>query len=146
MIDLAQIAAKYSPPYIKIRYKRRKNGRLILKPAHACIRREEILTPRPVNPHALEFFLHECAHFHLKHFRRDETDNPKLRKLYTGGETPTLAQQEYEAERWAIETMKREGVAVPREALQLAKDYVAECLDHDTLKRKSPRRVKRWIR
>ena len=146
MIDLAQIAAKYAPPYIKIRYKRRKNGRLVLKPAHACIRREEILTPRPVTAPALEFFLHEAAHFHLKHFRPDETDSPRLRKLYTGNEARTLAQQEYEAERFAIETMKREGVSVPRAVLASAKDYVADCLEHDTLKKKSPRHVRRWIR
>ena len=140
------IAAKYAPPYIKIRYKRKRNGRIILKPAHACIRREEILTPRPVSPEALAFFLHECAHFHLRHFAPHESQRPLLRKLYTGGETKTLAEQEYAAERYAIETMKREGVPVPRNVLAGAKLYVAECLEFDTLTKRSPRHVKRWIR
>ena len=99
-----------------------------------------------MTPHALSFFLHECGHFYLKHFRKDETDNPRLRKLYTGGETRTLAEQEYSAERWALETMKREGVPVPPEALAGAKLYVAECLEQDTIKKRSPRHVKRWIR
>jgi uncharacterized linocin/CFP29 family protein len=39
--------------------------------------------------------------------------------------------REYEAEQWAISTMRREGVPVPRSMIIDAKKYVSDCLKEE---------------
>lgn len=140
-----EIARRYAPPYIKIRWKRRKNGKVVLRPAHACLRREEILSPRVDTIEGLSYFLHECAHFWLRHFTPDEANSKKMLDLYTGGATETEAQQEYEAEQWTISTLRREGLGVPDHILEDMRRYVASCVKSDRDK-KVPHRVRRFIR
>jgi hypothetical protein len=77
------------------------------------------------HPRHLLTFLHECAHLILGHL---ETDNPVM--------------EEYEAERWAIDTMRREGIKVPREELMEAKRSVAFLLKPG---QEVPYRVRRWL-
>jgi hypothetical protein len=107
------------------------------------LRREEILSPRPDTIEGLAYFLHECGHFHLRHFTPDEANSPKMRELYTGGATETEAQQEYEAEQWTISTLRREGLSVPDHVLEDMRRYVARCVKSGG---NVPARVKKFIR
>lgn len=66
---------------------------------------KRIICPQVVDRETLYLYLHECGHVHLGHFKLDL-------------ETP---REEYEAERWAINTMRSEGIPVPRECLRKAK-------------------------
>ena len=140
-----EIANRYTPPFIKIRWKRKKNGKVVLRPAHACLKKEEILSPRPETIEGLAYFLHECAHFWLRHFVPEEANSPKMEKLYTGGATETESQQEYEAEQWTISTLRREGLSVPDHVIEDMRRYVASCVRSEK-HRKIPRRVRRFIR
>lgn len=140
----AEIARRYTPAFIKVRFKRRKNGKLVLKPAHACLQREEMLVPRPVTLEALVYYLHECAHFHLRHFDLDEGRTPALRQLYAGSATETVAQQEFEAEHWTIATLRREGIAVPAHVLEDMRNYVRQCIAES--EGRIPRRVRKFIK
>lgn len=139
-----EIARRYTPPFIKVRFKRRRNGKVVLAPAHACLLREEMLVPRPDTIEGLAYYLHECAHFWLRHFTDGEACSPKMRDLYTGGATDSLAKQEYEAEQWTIATLRREGVAVPDRVLRDMRDYVEACINHCDVD--PPRRVHRFVR
>lgn len=152
--EYARIAAKHTPPGIRVRLKRRQwilrgEDAILtqpLKPAHACIRRGEILAPKPDTIEALAFYVHECGHFRLRHFSRDETDNAKLRWAYCSDRPPrTIAEMEAECEKWTLATLRLEGLVVPRYVIGLMREYVAQCVDDDTAKRKSPRYVRRWI-
>lgn len=98
-------------------------------PAHASINKKEILAPRPDTPEALYVFLHECAHFNLKHWNvdRDEYIN------------------EYEAERWAAMIMRLEGVPVPRRMVAGAKKYVRDCILEEK-PTNVPGYIKKWLR
>lgn len=140
----AEVARRYTPAFIKVRYKRRKRGKLVLKPAHACLQREEMLVPRPQTLEALVYYLHECAHFHLRHFDPEEGRTKALRELYSGGATETVAQQEYEAETWTIATLRREGIAVPAHVLEDMRDYVRQCIAES--EGAIPRRVRKFIK
>lgn len=139
-----EIARRYTPPYIRVRFKRKRNGKVVLSPAHACIGREEMLVPRPDTIEGLAYYLHECAHFWLRHFTTSEANNKKMRDLYTGGATESLAQQEYEAEAWTIATLRREGIAVPDHVLADMRQYVEACIKYCSVD--PPRRVKRFVR
>jgi hypothetical protein len=63
---------------------------------------------QPETPTKLYEWLHECGHVFLDHVRNDGP----------------ASQQEYEAERWAAQTMEREGVPVPPRTIRAAKSYV----------------------
>jgi hypothetical protein len=139
-----EIARKYTPPFIKIRFKRKRNGKVVLAPAHACLLREEMLVPRPDTIEGLAYYLHECAHFWLRHFAPGEALTQKMRDLYTGGETETTAQQEYEAEQWTIATLRREGIAVPKHVMKDMRDYVDACVKFDG--DGAPHRVRKFVR
>ena len=140
---LLKIAKKYLPKGIRVRW--RKDNKL--KPAHADLRKAELLSPRLLSVDALAFFIHECGHFHLKHFTKEEAKgDPLLELLYTGRAKKTYAEQEWEAEKWTIETMRKEGLVVSQELLGIMKEYVAQCIDEDTLSNKSPDYVRKWIR
>lgn len=102
------IAKRYRPIGVKVRFKRETSS---LGPAHARLHAngtKEILSPNPATRDGLFFFLHECAHFVLRHWH---VDIPVWR-------------QEYEAEHWAIATLRREGVPVSKEMIREAKRYV----------------------
>jgi hypothetical protein len=62
----------------------------------------------------LYIFLHECAHAHL------HREGGKARHV-----------EEMEAERWAHERMRENGVAVPRSQTQGAKRYVGSWIGRD---------------
>jgi hypothetical protein len=135
-----EIAKRYTPAFIKVKFKRKKKGKVVLAPAHACLQLEEMLVPKPDSLEALVFYLHECAHFHLRHFDLDEARTPKLAALYTGGAAPTVAQQEYEAEQWTLATLRREGLSVPQSVIEEMRSYVRDCIEADN--KKPPRRVR----
>ncbi len=132
------IATKYTPRGITIRYKRGPK----LYPADATLYDASMLAPYPDNREALYYFLHECAHFHLKHFNADQAPTRMLRQLYTGNGGLTEAVQEFEAERWAIATMRMEGLSVPRTMLKEAKTYVRGCKKYAH----APSHVKRFAK
>jgi hypothetical protein len=74
----------------------------------AIIGTRTILVPRPTTRRRLYVFAHECGHIALDHRGR----RPRHR-------------QEYEAERYALEAMRRHGVAVPEAEILAGKRYVA---------------------
>lgn len=94
------IAMRYVPEGYTVEYRKSLSGRCL-------IRQKIIQVPRPVTRKSLYVFLHECAHGHLEHTRR------KPRHV-----------EEMEAEKWAHEKMREEGIAVPRAMTRRAKEYV----------------------
>lgn len=138
-----KIARKYAPKGIRIRWRRDSK----LKPAYANLTKRELLSPKLISVEALAFFIHECAHFKLRHFTKEEAKgDPLLELLYTGRARRTLAHQEYEAEKYTIAALRKEGLVVSHELLGMMRDYVAECIaEGDTLKNKSPEYVRKWI-
>lgn len=79
-----------------------------------------ILVPLIHDVCTLHNFLHECAHALLHHW---------------GDGASTLHREEYEAERWAIEIARQNGIAVPRSIIIQAKVYVRSCIARDRKKK-----------
>jgi hypothetical protein len=101
------IAMQYVPEGYTIEYLKTLSGR--------CSTAAKIIqAPRPVTRKALYVFLHECAHAHL------HRDGGKARHV-----------EEMEAERWAHERMRKNGVAVPRSQTKRTKQYVASQIGRD---------------
>jgi len=75
--------------------------------AYAINDRAIYLDPRLEGRDALYTFLHECGHVHLRH-------------CHAGANVPEW-REEYEADQYAINAMRAEGVAVPRERVQWRK-------------------------
>ncbi|MFO1114221.1 MAG: hypothetical protein U1E28_00930 [Beijerinckiaceae bacterium] len=98
------IAARHTPDDVEVQYRKRLTG-------CAWARGRRIAAPRPVTRRALHVYLHEVAHVVLEHFH----DRP-------------VHVQEYEAEQWAFDIMRAEGVAIPRASLQRAQAYVAHTI------------------
>lgn len=138
-----KIAKKYTPPYIKIKWKRKRGGVVRLAPAYACIEKEEMLVPKPDTVEALAYYLHECSHFWLRHFSPGEAKSKLMRDLYTGGETENTSTQEYQAEQWTISTMRREGIAVPAHIIDDMTSYVASYLKSED--GGPPRHIRRFV-
>mgnify|MGYP001597717410 CR=1 FL=1 len=131
---------KYKPPGIRVRWKRSDK----LAPAEARLSTASMLVPRLTSIEALGYAIHECAHYWLRHFGPHETDSVLLRDLYTGNERPTVAEQEYQAERWTQSILRLHGLPVTRELRADMKTYVAALVDDTTLKNKAPAHVKKW--
>jgi hypothetical protein len=72
--------------------------------------------PRPVTRRALQVFLHECAHFALHDYYKIRPNKPRYL-------------EEVEAEQWAFARMREAGIAVPRKALQEARDHVRDAIE-----------------
>lgn len=98
----AAIAEKYTPSDVRVEFRRQLSGC-----AWAWSRR--IAAPRPVTRRALHVYLHEIAHVVLEHKH----------------ERPAYI-QEYEAELWAFEVMRGEGIAIPERCIIRAKANVAD--------------------
>jgi hypothetical protein len=97
------IAMQHVPEGYTVEYRKSLSG------AHYGTRKL-IQAPRPVTRKSLYIFLHECAHAALDHS--------------TNGKVPRHV-EEMEAEKWAHEKMRENGVPVPRAMTQRAKKYVA---------------------
>lgn len=100
-IKLEAIAMKYVPEGYKVEYRKSLSGRHYGK-------QMLIQAPRPVTRKSLYIFLHECGHAYYKHQERKEPRHV----------------QEYQAEQFAHETMRNEGIAVPHSMTVRAKAYV----------------------
>jgi len=97
----ATIAARNTPIDIKIRYDRKNlSGR-------AYVISRIISVPRPTTRRRLHVYLHEVAHVVLDH----QNQNPRY-------------VEEFQAEQWAFDIMRKEGVRIPRKALHEAQRYV----------------------
>lgn len=75
-------------------------------------KRKHISCPKPTTRRRLYILAHECGHVALNH----ANSKPSHR-------------QEYEAEQYAHDAMRRHGVAVPRKETNAAKEYVAQRID-----------------
>ncbi len=104
------IAMMYAPAGYTIKYRRSLSG------LHRGVS-TVIEAPRPVTRKALYIFLHECAHAHLGHAHN--------------GKAPRHV-EEMEAEKWAHEKMRENGIPVPRQMTKRAKDYVARKIKQAT--------------
>lgn len=131
---------KYRPPGIRVRWKRSEK----LAPAEARLSNASMLVPRLTSIEALGYAVHEAGHFWLRHFSPHEAPTIPLRDLYTGNVKSTVAEQEYECERWTQGILRLHGLPVTRELRHDMKTYVAALVDDTTLKNKAPRHVKRW--
>lgn len=100
-IKLEQIAMKYVPEGYRVEYRKSLSGRHFGK-------QKLIQAPRPVTRKSLYIFLHECGHAFHKHQERKQ---------------PRYV-QEYQAEQFAHDKMREEGIAVPRSMTERAKQYV----------------------
>lgn len=100
------IALKYVPDGYTIEYRKSLSGR------HFGMQKL-IQAPRPVTRKSLYIFLHECAHAHLHAHN---------------GRKPRHV-EEMEAEKWAHEKMRENGIPVPRSMTRRAKEYVARKID-----------------
>lgn len=108
------VAAKYFDQVAQLgnvthRERRSLTGRAYILAANENGEVRVIEAPRPVTRRSLYMFLHECAHHLLGHL---EDRRPKH-------------VHESEAEQWAHQAMRSEGLAVPRKESQRAKRYVA---------------------
>ncbi len=124
-----EIAKRYRPKGVKIRFKRVFNAPA---EAYAMLKQDgtkEIYTPRPDCRDGLFYYLHECAHVILRHLYMEDLP---------------IWKQEYEAEMWAIATMRREGIPVSRKMLKEAKKYVKACIKEAGKDAKVPYKVRKW--
>jgi hypothetical protein len=133
MKRLLEVAKRYRPARTKVKFRK---GRDLL-PAYAWTDEDGIKwieVPRLECRDSLYIYLHECAHHHLGHCR-DGYDAP-------------LWKMEYEAEQWAIATMRREGIPVSRKMVASAKAYIRDCIKEDKKKGRPmpPARILRWCR
>ena len=78
---------------------------------------KKMVTTPIVNVDGLMTFLHECGHVHMKH---------------GADSAPPPWEQEYEAERYAIEAARAAGVVVPRTIMVEARHNVQARLPADT--------------
>lgn len=75
-----------------------------------------IYAPHVVDPFTLHTLLHEFGHVHLKHWSDGES---------------VCHREEYEAERWAAEIVRMEGIKVPRASLRAMRQYIKACIAKD---------------
>jgi hypothetical protein len=78
-----------------------------------------IYAPHVVEEFTLQILLHEFGHVHLDHW---------------GKGASVQHREEYEAERWAIEIMRMEGISVPRAAEARFRRYIRLCIKEDAAK------------
>jgi len=74
----------------------------------AYTKQQRIKAPTPTTRNRLYIFAHECGHVALGHRYRQP-----------------VWREEYEAERWAHDALRRHGVAVPKKMTASAKAYIA---------------------
>lgn len=85
-----------------------------------------LYVPFPDTREAVHTYLHECAHVVLRHEYRNHP----------------VALDEYEAETWALDTLRREGVPISREMMKSARDYVRTAPDLQ----EAPAHVRKWVK
>lgn len=113
-VNYEEVAKRYQPRGVTIRYRANR----WLWPAYAVQWADgsrEVYVPEPTTRAKLYINLHEFAHVILGHVKPDDA-------------SPTW-KMEYEAERWAIATMRREGIPVPRRLHREAQRYVRDEID-----------------
>lgn len=77
--------------------------------------KKQILCIEPVSYENLAIFLHECGHAHIHTRDIDDID--------------WLAEQEYEAEQFAIKAMRAMGIPVPRSFIKRGREYIRDCVE-----------------
>ena len=102
MFDYMAIAQKYTPAGVTVTYRKALTG--------MAYPDGRMFAPKPVTRKSLYIYLHECGHFNLGHFTNGKT------KRYV---------EEYEAEKYAHDIMRLEGIPVPKSMTARAKRYVA---------------------
>ena len=129
--EVDELVKRYRPPGWTLKYKAK--GKDIWTQCYAKKEIKEILCPNPYHGrNELFVFIHECGHYWLRHWDRG------LNHYHV---------EEYEAERWAIETLRRHGIAVPRRGLHEAKKYVRWCISQDEKKGiEIKSHVRRWAK
>lgn len=76
---------------------------------------KEIHCAKIVDRETLGTFLHECGHVRMGHFRK--------------GMHLLRAEEEFEAEMYAMKGLRDAGLSVPRKYTTIARGYVFECMD-----------------
>lgn len=94
------IAEKHTPEDVLCVYRKSLTGR-------AWPRKRQMEAPEPTTRRRLHIYLHEVAHIVLNHV----------------GKKPKHV-EEMEAEKWAFDVMRAEGVPIPRKSTASAKRYV----------------------
>lgn len=124
----AHIIKRHRPKGWRVYHSKRRNELFDMcanKPAHlptnttiavAYPETRIIRAPYVVCPGTLNVLLHEFGHVHMKH--------------WTSGAN-VLHRIEFEAERWAMEIMRIEGIPVSREIRKEARRYIRTCINED---------------
>ena len=121
------IVKRHRPRGWRVCYSKRKDAALEYVRKHprcepkqdiACAEpsKRTIYAPHTVDPFSLQILLHEFGHVHLHHWDQGKSVEHR---------------EEFEAERWAMEIMRMEGVKVPRIGMSRAKLYVRSCIKSD---------------
>lgn len=172
-IRLREVEEAYPLVGIRISYKRkvrrggkkvrriRRNGKLVNRwvvsggklvnkyaPAYASLLDAVCRLPKADTIYGLYMNLHERAHLILRHFNPEDAPDARLREMYTGNGFLNEAEQEFQAEQWAITTMERHGVPVPKKVRDDARRYIQECavLDVKRGDGKPAKHIRRWAR
>jgi len=92
-----------------------------MKVNHGVTSFERSITCEPITSRfALFTFLHECGHVHSRHMK------------YTNKFTPPPWREEYEADKYAIEAMRAEGVPIPRTVMALRREILRDMIEAAT--------------
>jgi hypothetical protein len=87
-----------------------------MKANHGVTTFERAITCEPIKDRfALFTFLHECGHVHCRHMIHNGKDAPPWR-------------EEYEADKYATEAMRAEGVPIPRKMVALRREILRDLI------------------
>lgn len=122
-----EIVKRYKPKGWKIIHRSKASPDALALSIHDA-KGKRIICPKVVDRPTLFLYLHECGHVHLGHFKL----------------TLETAREEYEAERWAMNTMRQEGIPVPRQVIKDAKWRVKKHIKDAG--GSAPAHVKRYVK
>lgn len=126
---LNEIVKRYKPNGVKVKWYKPENTAPRALKGFACYEQKLILSPKVECRNTLYLFLHEAGHFKTGHLPLD---------------LPCHV-EEFEAELWAMNVMRTEGIPIPKEMLREIKRYVKECISFDISKGINIRpHIKKW--
>lgn len=125
-----RLIAQHRPRGWKVRYTDRSHDRY-QSWAYADFLHKRITCPKIVDRETLFLYLHECGHARLRH-------------MTGGADRISTVEQEYEAECYAVASMRSAGISVPRDCLAEAKGRVRDHIDEADYD--VPSKIKRWAK
>lgn len=115
--DFDAIIKRHRPKGWRVAFSKRRTANSL--GAEAIGERKIIRAPYVTDPETLHFLLHEFGHVHLKHWTTGKSSRHR---------------EEFEAERWAAEIMRIEGVPVSATIKKAIRAYIRDCIAEDQSK------------